>query len=251
MCTLVILIRPGHDWPVIIGANRDEKTGRPWKSPAGHWPDRPGVVAGQDVLAGGTWLGVNEFGLAAGILNRKGSLGPKEGFRSRGELPLEALDHADAADAAMALGDLEASSYRPFNMAIADNRDAYWLRLAEGESDGVQVSSLPPGISMITSGERNDTGLARIRTYLPLFQKASPPDPAQMDFTAWQGLLGGRIFDAGSGPEGAMCMAPKDGFGTLTSSLIALPESGQGGGKPLWLFCPAPPGEGQFAPVDI
>ena len=49
MCTFVILRRHGHEWPVIVGANRDEMIGRPWQAPARHWPDRPEVVAGLDL----------------------------------------------------------------------------------------------------------------------------------------------------------------------------------------------------------
>src|SRR5437773_2414816 len=55
MCTLVILRRPEHAWPIIIGANRDEMIDRPALPPDRHWPDRPEVVAGLDRLAGGTW----------------------------------------------------------------------------------------------------------------------------------------------------------------------------------------------------
>jgi uncharacterized protein with NRDE domain len=250
MCTIILLIRPGHDWPLIVGANRDEMTDRPWHPPAAHWPDRPHLVAGRDALAGGTWLGINEFGLIAGILNRKGSLGPKDGFRSRGELPLEALDHADAADAAQALAAIEPTSYRPFNMVVADNRDAYWLRLGEDDG-GVLASALPPGLSMITSGERNDSAEPRIRAYLPQFQKASPPRPEHGDFTAWQQLLAGRIFDTGAGSEGAMCITGRQGFGTVSSSLIALPAPGERAGKAHWLFCPGRPGEVEYEPVAL
>jgi len=73
MCTLVILRRPDHSWPVIIAANRDEMIDRPWLPPAHHWPDRPEAVGGLDVLAGGSWLAVNRHGVAAGILNRVGT----------------------------------------------------------------------------------------------------------------------------------------------------------------------------------
>ena len=96
MCTLVILRRPGHDWPLLIAANRDEMGNRPWDAPGRHWPDRPHVIAGHDRTAGGSWLGVNDDRLAAAVLNRHGSLGPQDGKRSRGELPLDALDHAEA-----------------------------------------------------------------------------------------------------------------------------------------------------------
>ncbi len=86
MCTLVILRRPGHPWPLILAANRDEMTDRPWQPPGSHWPDRPEIVAGMDETAGGSWLGLNDHGVVAGVLNRVDSLGPEAGKRSRGEL---------------------------------------------------------------------------------------------------------------------------------------------------------------------
>src|SRR5262249_60559477 len=126
MCTLVILRRPEHDWPVIIGANRDEMIDRRSKPPGRHWLDRAEVVAGRDLLAGGSWLGLNDWGVAAAILNRHGSLGPAAGLRSRGELVLEALDHADAVAAATALADLDPAAYRSFNLIVAHNPHALW-----------------------------------------------------------------------------------------------------------------------------
>ena len=128
MCTLVLLRRPGNGWPLILGANRDEMHDRPWTAPGRHWPDRPEVVAGRDDLAGGSWLGLNDEGVVAAILNRRGTLGPAPGLRSRGELVLDALDHADARDAADALAALDARAFRPFNLVVADDRDAFWLR---------------------------------------------------------------------------------------------------------------------------
>ena len=41
MCTLIMLRRPGNDWPLLLAANRDEMGNRPWEAPARHWPDRP------------------------------------------------------------------------------------------------------------------------------------------------------------------------------------------------------------------
>ena len=144
MCTLVMLRRPETRWPLIIAANRDELSTRPWKGPARHWPDRPEVVAGKDMTAGGTWLGINDDGLFAAILNRPGTLGPAEGKRSRGELVLEALDHAEARLAAEALQDLSPDSYRPFNLVIADRYDAFWLRHA-GSSASLRIRT-PSGV---------------------------------------------------------------------------------------------------------
>ncbi|MCC6782813.1 MAG: NRDE family protein, partial [Planctomycetes bacterium] len=84
MCTLVLLRRPGHAWPLLVAANRDEMRERPWRPPARHWPDRPDVFAGLDELAGGSWLGLNDHGVAAAVLNRRNTLGPAAGLRSRG-----------------------------------------------------------------------------------------------------------------------------------------------------------------------
>src|SRR5436190_19633018 len=174
MCTLVILRRPDHRWPVLIGANRDEMIDRPWEPPRRHWPDRPEVVAGLDKLASGSWLGVNDWGVAAAILNRHGSLGPAPGQRSRGELVLEALDHADAVEAAEALSHLDPAAYRTFNLILADNRDGFWLRHTGGSK--IEVRPLKDGLSLIAAGDIDETATPRLKLALPRFRDAAPPD---------------------------------------------------------------------------
>jgi uncharacterized protein with NRDE domain len=226
MCTFVILRRPGGEWPVIVGANRDEMIGRPWRAPARHWPDRPEVVGGLDELAGGSWLGVNDHGVVAAILNRFGTLGPATGKRSRGELVLEALDHADALAASEALADLDPAAYRPFNLMLADNRDAFWLRHAAEDEREIEVRPVKPGVSMIASGELDDPLSARIRDYLPRFRAAAPPDPERGDWAAWERLLAADGHAAEAGPRGAMRFVTEDGFATVSSALLALPPPG-------------------------
>src|SRR4029077_7857112 len=170
MCTLVILRRPGHRWPVLIGANRDEMINRASKPPARHGPDPPERVAGRDKLAGGSWLGINDWGVSAAVLNRHGSLGPGEGQRSRGELVLEALDHPDAVAAAQALAHLDPAAYRTFNLIIADNRDAFWLRHADGRN--IDAWPIAEGLSLIDSGELNRPNNRRVALATPRFRDA-------------------------------------------------------------------------------
>ena len=252
MCTLVILQRPEHDWPVLIGANRDELIDRPWKPPARHWKDRPNVVAGRDQLAGGTWLGINDKGVVAAILNRRGALGPKEGYRSRGELPLEALDYDESLAAVEALGDLNPTSYRPFNMVVADNKNAFWISLSENYwGVNLEVNKLPPGLSMITASDRNDINSARIRTYLPQFQIASEPDADSGDWAGWTALMSSQVFDSEGGSDGAMFIISDSGFGTVCSSLIALPSQQNQGVKPNFLFASERPNLNKFVTVDL
>ncbi len=203
MCTVIVLRRPDHAWPLLFAANRDEMADRPWKPPGRHWPDRKEIVAGQDELAGGSWLGVNDHGVLAGVLNRPGTLGPVPGLRSRGELVLEALDHADATAAVAAMRDLDSRAYRAFNLVIADNRDAYWIR-SLGRAGPIRptVAEIPPGLSMITAHDRDDPESARIRYHRPRFAAAKTPDPDKGDWTAWERLMASRESEAGAGPHG-------------------------------------------------
>ena len=251
MCTVVILRRPGHAWPLLLGANRDEMLNRPWKPPARHWPDRADVVAGLDELAGGTWIGLNESGVMACILNRHGSLGPAPGKRSRGELVLEALDHTDANDAAGALRGINPAAYRPFNMLIADNRDAWWLALTDMRTP-MRMERIPEGLSMFTAYDRNDRQDPRIATYLPRFQTAPAPDPDVNDWKAWQALLSSTKAD---GTPRAMSFRTPSGFGTSSSALMALPSAEAAFGpdkkRPVWLFAKGAPESAPFEPVDI
>src|SRR6516162_9898726 len=219
MCTLVILRRPDHRWPLLIGANRDEMIDRAWETPDRHWPDRPEVIAGLDRLAHGSWLGINDWGVAAAVLNRHGSLGPAPDRRSRGELVLEALDHADAAAAAEALLHLDPAAFRTFNLIIADERDGFWLRHSGGAR--IEPHPLKDGLSMIAAGDLNDISTRRLELALPAFREWPAPDPGRDDWTAWEGLLSSTRASPGEQATAAMRFRT-DGYGTVPSALIAL-----------------------------
>ncbi len=252
MCTVVILRRPDHDWPLLIGANRDEMISRPWLPPARHWPDRPHVVAGMDELASGTWLALNDDGVCASILNRQHSLGPAEDKRSRGELPLEAVDHAEAKEAAKALATLDPTSYRSFNLVIADAVNAYWLR-STGEPDShIDVMEIPIGVSMVTAQDMNDPASPRICQHLPRFQNAPAPNPEIDDWFAWQALMAAKLTPQETGNDrAAMNITTLGEFGTVSSSLIALPRKDRFGIKAKWLFAAGRPDLEPFKPVTL
>jgi uncharacterized protein with NRDE domain len=56
------------DYPLIIAANRDEFHARP-ASEANYWNDEPSILAGRDLQAGGTWLGITKYGRIAAVTN--------------------------------------------------------------------------------------------------------------------------------------------------------------------------------------
>jgi len=238
VCTVVLLLRPGHPWPVLIAANRDERLDRPWDAPGAYWPEQPGNVAGRDRLGGGTWMAMRD-GLVAAVLNRPGSLGPAPGKLSRGGLPLMAAGHGSAAAAADAMLALDGAAYRSFNMVVADRHSAHFVRgLGHGRPEGW---ALPPGLHMVTAHDPNDLDSPRTRMHLPRFVAAAAPDPARGDWAAWQALLADRSVD----PTAALNVSPRDGFGTVCSSLIGLPAEG----APVWLFAAGPPDQAAFKSV--
>jgi uncharacterized protein with NRDE domain len=237
MCTVVLLYRPDHPWPVILVANRDESVDRAWDPPAAWWPEYPGVIAGRDRTAGGTWMGLNAHGISAAVLNRPGSLGPAVGKRSRGELPLLALDETSATAAVEAIVSLDASQWRGFNLVIADRSGASFIR---GAGYGTpSAHRLPPGVSMVTAHDPNDMESPRVARHLARFRAASAPAPDHWD--AWRAILADR-----SGPAGAqMNVVPRGGFGTVCSSLLAIPAAGE----PVWLFAAGAPDQAPFEPI--
>jgi hypothetical protein len=246
MCTVVILRRPDHSWPILIAANRDEMIGRPWLPPGRHWNDRPNVRAGRDIEAGGSWLGLNDEGVVAAVLNRQGSLGPLAGKRSRGELVLEALDHSDAVAAAQSLRYLAPDAYRPFNMLLADNRDAFWLR-----SDGHDIRALPigEGLSILTAFDLNAQEDPRIAAFLPAFRNSHVPDPDKGHWQSWKTLLATHAPGGGFDRESGLTFQLDNGFGTRSSALLALPSVDRPEVEPIFLFAPGPPDQTHFCSV--
>ncbi len=242
MCTVILSHRPGHAWPVLIAANRDERLDRAWDPPGRWWPHHPDLIGGRDRSAGGTWMARNAAGVVAAVLNRPGSLGPAPGKRSRGELPLIALGGAaDAGEAATRVSALPAGDWRPFNMVIADRHGASFLR---GTGIGRPVAiPLAAGISMVTAHDPNDPTSPRTRRHLPRFRAASHPDPARDDWSAWEALLADEDY-AESVAE-TLRVPATGGFGTVCATLIALGADG----TLIWRFAAGPPGEAPFRTV--
>jgi len=225
----------------MLAANRDERVDRPWDPPGRWWPDRPDIVGGRDRNAGGTWMAVNGASVVCCVLNRPGSLGPAPDKESRGILPLHALEKKTAGEAAEAVAALDAGKFRPFNLILADASTAIF-QCADG-SGPVETAPLPSGVHMVTARDPDDPESPRVARYLPRFRTALPPDPAIGDWESWTKILADR-----SGLPGSEINVPvRAGFGTVSSSLLAIPRQG----NPIWLFAAGPPDHAPFLPVPL
>ncbi|MCE2564029.1 NRDE family protein [Komagataeibacter sp. FNDCF1] len=239
MCTVVISHDPAQDWPLLMAANRDERLDRPWLPPGRHWAAQPGIVGGQDQVAGGSWLTLNDAGVVAGIMNRVGSLGPMPGKNSRGALPLLAGQFATARAAVEHIATIDAGAWRSFNMIVADRADAFFIR---GPGYGQpQVEALAPGVHMVATTDPDDMAMPRIHRHLPRFRAAVRPVPPQ--WASWTTLLADRSLPAGS----ELNIPPRSGFGTCSSSAIGV----AGDNRHSWFFAAGAPDRVGYQPVDL
>src|SRR5262245_28096758 len=137
MCLIVLGWQVRADLPLVVAANRDEFHRRP-ASPAAFWEDHPGILAGRDLEARGTWMGVSRSGKFAAVTNFRGGLEPRA-IESRGALVSRFLGNGAAAGEYVR--SLRPELYSGFNLLVADGKELWWLSNRGGEA-----RRLEPGI---------------------------------------------------------------------------------------------------------
>ena len=183
MCLIAFQWDPSGEKPLVVAANRDEFYARP-TAPMDWW-EGGGILAGRDLEAGGTWLGMGSGGRFAALTNHRDPSETRPGRATRGLLPVRFLEAGHTAAAFLEVLRPEAGSYNPFNLLVYDGRDLHGF-----ESRHDRMVSFAPGIHAISNGdfdepwpkvERLKAGLADAEgddaALLALLQEAEPfPD---------------------------------------------------------------------------
>ena len=130
MCLIVFAWRPAHAVPLVVAANRDEFHARP-TLPLAPWKDAPELIAGRDLQAGGTWLGVTPTGRFAALTNIRAPQEPL-GARSRGELPERYLRAEMPPGQYLAELAEQRGEYSGFNLLVGDCHSLWYLNSREG-----------------------------------------------------------------------------------------------------------------------
>ncbi len=140
MCLILFAYKAVPDNRLIIAANRDEFFSRP-TSPMHFWKTNPRIIAGTDLKAGGTWLGINENKKFAAITNYRDPLSTKKNPPSRGQIIKNYLDSNK--NAAEFLDELnkKASSFNGFNLLLSDSHHLFWF-----SNRNKKAKKLKPGI---------------------------------------------------------------------------------------------------------
>ncbi len=226
MCTLAIYFQMSTEWPVIIAANRDEYLDRAALDPV-TLCDNPHIVGGKDLRAGGTWLGISENGLVAGLLNRRaeGEVNPRA--RSRGLLCLDALRETTAERAARLAGSQRGSDYNPFNLLIASRDQAF---VAYNRCGEIEVVELKPELHLLTNLDVDDFECPKISRSYERFAMLGERAEFLRDPVALRAELAGLLadhstqLDARGARPNSLCVH-RDGYGTRSSSMIFLGRS--------------------------
>ncbi|MDA0225265.1 MAG: NRDE family protein [Proteobacteria bacterium] len=125
MCLILLGWRVHPRFPLVVAANRDEFHARATQA-ARFWRALPQVLAGRDLASGGTWLGVSRDARFAAVTNFRDFDAPASGdIPSRGELTVGFLAGTTTPSAWADAVATRASTYRGFNLLVAD-RDALW-----------------------------------------------------------------------------------------------------------------------------
>lgn len=140
MCLILIAWQAHPNYPLAVAANRDEFFARPTAA-ADYWDDAPHVLAGRDLEAGGTWLGVTRSGRFAALTNYRDPSRNRTGTPSRGHLVSRFLTGALSASTYLAELEATADRYNGFNLVFGDPRELWCF-----SNCGEGARRLEPGI---------------------------------------------------------------------------------------------------------
>jgi len=140
MCLLLIANKVHPQYKLVIAANRDEFYDRP-AVPADFWNEYPELLAGKDLEAGGTWLGITRNGRLSAITNFRNFHSPiKENAPSRGNLTTDFLLGKESLQSYTETLKNSSSNYNGFNLVYGIKNELFYysnqtkveIKLTEG-----------------------------------------------------------------------------------------------------------------------
>jgi uncharacterized protein with NRDE domain len=231
VCLVAFAINTSARWPLVIAANRDEFWERP-TLPLGHWHSATGqaIIAGRDLRAGGTWLGISPGGRVAFLTNVREAQ-PAAAPCSRGELVTRWLESsADAGEFALAL-EHDGAAYGGFNLVLGDfQTNAWsWLSNRHGASSTLHMQALTPGVYGLSNAALNTpwpktTALQRVLADA-LSAQADAPDPDALPAQLWTALANRERAPHEQLPATGVPLAMEE---ALSSAFVDFPERAYG-----------------------
>jgi uncharacterized protein with NRDE domain len=221
VCLIVLAIDAHPRYPLVVAANRDEFFGRP-AAPLDWWEGSvPPVLAGRDLSAGGSWLGLSSAGRVAILTNVRNPARQRAGASTRGALVPAWLQSSGSIESWWREQDF--SAFNPFNMIGGDVASGTWW----WADDRVHAPArLPAGIHGLSNASLN-TPWPKVESARRALQALL----ATNDGT--EGLASGLLDAFADRHRAEDAMLPDTGVGiarerALSSAFIHLPELAYG-----------------------
>ena len=229
MCLIAFAWRSHPRYRLVLAANRDEYFGRP-AAQAGFWDDHPSVLAGRDLEAGGTWLGITLDGRFAALTNYRNPADKKTGAPSRGALVADFLTGKTSSQEYVQLVEKRAADYNGFSLLVGDVASMFFF-----SNRGERAARVAPGVHGLSNH--------LLDTPWPKVERAKAGLAALLDGPFDSEALFGLLNDTGraAGSElpstgvsleleerlSAIRILAVGGYGTRCSTALCLGEDGR------------------------
>jgi uncharacterized protein with NRDE domain len=230
MCLLVFAWNLHPRYRLIFAGNRDEFHDRP-AAPMAWWADQPQILAGRDLQAGGTWLGLSRAGAFGVVTNFREMQRPTPGMPSRGALIPRYLNSGQPTARFLAELEPQAAQYAGFNLLLADSTEMHY---ASNRAEPL-ARALPAGVHGL-SNHLLDTSWPKLARTGARFEKLIVlPEPPLEDLLA---MLADRetaadhlLPDTGIGLEWERLLSAPfivdDRYGTRCSTAVRIDRDGR------------------------
>ncbi len=228
MCLILFAWKMHDNYPLILAANRDEFYERP-SAPAAFWADAPDLLAGRDLKAGGTWLGITRSGRLAAITNYRDPASLKTEAPSRGHLVSDYLRSRESPEEYLQRLAPRAGRYNGFSLLVGDRSELLFysnrgeaIRPAPGihgmsnhllDTPWPKVNRGKQALEQLLAGDHNPSPEALLDL---LASRSRPPDD--------------RLPDTGVGLEWERVLSPlfieSPAYGTRCSTVLLIDRRG-------------------------
>lgn len=226
MCLIALDWQPQAELQLAVIGNRDEFYARP-SLPMAPWQEAPQLLAGRDLQAGGSWMGVTTGDRFAALTNFR-QPGAVQGSLSRGALVADFLQQTNSPGDYCAQIAARASHYSPFNLLVADHRT---LSLVDERGETQHLDAGSYSLSNGRLGDRwpkTERAAAQWQSALQAFRQSPPQsvddfahlltalasrEPAQADALPHTGI------DHELEQQLSPCFIHFDGYGTRATTL--------------------------------
>lgn len=220
MCLIALAWQAHPAYRLVLCANRDEFHDRP-AAPLQWWSDRPQVLGGRDLQAGGSWLAIGRSGRLAMVTNYREDLKPQAGVRSRGDLVAGFV--TGSASPEHFTERLDGGIYAGFSLLVADFADR-GQTLAYVSNRGDPARTLPPGIYGLSNASLDTPWPKVLRSKSRL---ATLLEDRVIDTAALMAMLADR--EPGSSGDIADVIAddlPPQAMRAIAAPFVAMPDYG-------------------------